>query len=684
MITTKKYTYVLLIFMLLLPPSFLVAQVDPGSIILNRGKLWTTISIGKSGPAFANWTKRGIGLDWPGFDPSTISENIGGSASHLLSGGIYVGAKKHPDSVLSVDEWSMYSGSISTTVGTKYVVTKNQRVYGNGGNDWLQANPDVGEDYIETVWEYNTAYEDSFNIERMLPVRVTRRVHQWSGSQADENYIIFEYIIKNISEEIRQVVPPEQYVADTLYDFYTLVNYGMHVNSRSWEVLFPSLSPGARNTWFNYDRRRQVVYGYAADYPETPEKNEELGYSASFGLTENGSPTGEYLAPAHVGFKLLYSTPNKDGQESYIRQQGWSAASNSIDLSGPFTNIGSLEAQYTVMDNIELAANFVDSWTDTLFMKRSRMWSMMSLGPWDILPGDSIHIVVAEIVNGVDYDKIVHPDQNPTNLVISEGRKLFFETCDRAQLTFDNNFNHPDPPAAPDFEVDFFKEADVVANVITWNTSAENIPDPDYGVNDIAGYILYRSGFLPIGPYEPIDTIDVGDPYYLTGMTYTYVDSVVEIGQGYYYALTSFDTGHDSWPVNPSQIFPETGSNAVPQLESSIYANRLRYPFIATLSPKDDLDEVLVVPNPFVLGEGFSQPGGQDQIQFVNVPNPCTIRIYTIRGDHLKTIEVETGQGAIVPWDQTTDYGQFVESGVYIFHIESASGEKIGKFSIVR
>ena len=119
-------------------------------------------------------------------------------------------------------------------------------------------------------------------------------------------------------------------------------------------------------------------------------------------------------------------------------------------------------------------------------------------------------------------------------------------------------------------------------------------------------------------------------------------------------------------------------------MESSIFANRLDEPFIATLPPKQNLDEILVVPNPFVIGEGFSRPGEQDRIQFVNIPNPCTIRIYTVRGDLVRTLEVGSGDGAIVSWDQVTDYGQFVESGVYIYHVEFNGNTKIGKFAIVR
>ncbi len=176
-----------------------------------------------------------------------------------------------------------------------------------------------------------------------------------------------------------------------------------------------------------------------------------------------------------------------------------------------------------------------------------------------------------------------------------------------------------------------------------------------------------------------------GDPAYLSGTKYTYVDSTVQIGTGYYYSITAYDTGKASWAINPAQRFPETGNTVrVPAMESSIFANRTVTPFLATLPAPKNSNQVLVVPNPFIIGEGSSQPGGTDQIQFVNVPNPCTIRIYTVRGDLVKTIPVSDSRGGIVTWNQVTDFGQYVESGVYIFHVDSQYGNSTGKFAIIR
>ncbi len=673
----------------------LYAQVESAVQIFNRGQLWQSIFNGKIGPNFNNWGKRGIGLDWPGFDETLVQQNVGGSPSYLVTGGFYVGCKKDDvpgnDSVLAVEDWSMYGGTVSNELGSKYVITRHIQKFKSGSNWWLVTSPQEGEEVVETVWEYNINYPNDQDRRYQMPVRVRRTAHQWSGSRRDENYILYEYVITNISAEIK-AQDPTLPVPDTLYDFYAMANYALQTNSRSWAIIFPTLTPGARNSWFFYDPTRRMIWGRAGDFLDTP-ANEEYAYSSTQGPLVNGQPTGEWLSPGFVGVRLLYSSPDQTGQVTRVAGYGWSGASNSIDLSGPFTNIGTLEAKYAVVSDPRNATNFVSSPGDTVFMRRSRMWSMMSMGPWDIPPGDSIVIAMAEIVDGVDYSVAVDPNSQSVN--IAQGKPIFDRTTDKAKATYDQRLagrglNHPDPPAAPRFTLDFFRDQPGFAGtVVSWDNSAESLPDPDDGTFDLAGYRVYRSSYLPIGPWQQIGVVPVGSPpwYDAAGSRYSFVDSTGDVGVSYYYALTAYDTGKASWPVDPSARFPETGSNRVPSLESSIFANRTTAPFKMTLPALPvgaALDEVKVVPNPFVIGKGFSQPSVGDEILFVNVPNPCTIRIYTVRGDLVKRLDVPENFGGIVAWDQSTDYGQFAKSGIYVYHIDSPVGTKIGKLAIIR
>lgn len=673
------------------------AQIETPALSFNRGKLWQSVFNGKSGPSFNNWRRIGIGLDWPGFEPSWINENIGGAPSYMLTGGLIVGAKRTADSVLVVEDWSISGATISSETGAKYLLTKHNFKYKNGDNYWLVSSPLEGEEVIETSWEYNKLYTDEFGITRQLPVRVIRSSHQWSGSARNENYVIHEYVIKNISPELKAHFSAlgdtlrVATIADTLLEFYAMFNYALHANSRSWTILFPQETPGARNTWFFYDATRRMIWGRAADYLRTSKIEPDFGFSNSQGRITNGNPSGEWLSPGYVGLRLLYSSRNTANQTTSVRSYGFSAADDAFDFGGPLSNKNTEEAQYELIKNLSSAQNFVQIPSDTVYMRRSRMWSMMNLGPWDILPGDSIVIAVAELVDGASYNSALDP--TASSIIGAGGLRLFQNSADKAKFTYDqkvkgNGFNHPDPPPAPAFTVDFYKGREgFVANEIVWNNSKESIPDPDDGVADLTGYKIYRSDYLPIGPWDSVGAVMKGDPAVYNPATgeYRFIDSTVDIGSSYYYALTAFDNGRTSWNIDPAARFTETGSTgAVPVLESSVYANKKIVKFTATLPPLATLDKVLVVPNPFVIGEGSSLPGESDQLQFVNIPNPCTIRIYTVRGDLVKTIEVPEGTGAVVSWDQVTDYRLFIESGVYIYHIDSPVGTKTGKFAVVR
>ncbi|MHB1048922.1 MAG: fibronectin type III domain-containing protein [Bacteroidota bacterium] len=661
--------------------------IESPSLTLSRGKLWHSVFNGKSGPNFANWGRRGVGLDWPGFDETWINEDIGGPASYLATGGLMIGAKKQGDSIIAVEDWSIYGSTISTEVNSKYKLKIHRHLYPNGENWGMVKNKKAGEEVIETVWEYNPGYfsqVDQNLLFPVLPVRVTRRVHQWNGSKRDENYIIYDYVIKNISNEFPS---PNGSVVDTLFDLRIVLNYALQANSRAWTVLFPQLSPGSRNLFFDRDSTGRVTRVRAGDYKDE-QGDESFMYASTQGYRINGNPSGEFLAPAIAGVKLLYASPeSRYNEPSLVSRYGWSAGSNSVDLSGPLTNIGSLEARYNFIGDISRANAFVTDYADPTYAGRARMWSMMQLGPWTIAPGDSIRIGIAEIVDG-PADSLLF-DAKKRSVLTTEAPLQFTRTMNFAQQTWQFNFDHPDPPVAPPFDVDYIRTLGrFSATEISWGTENETIPDPDDGTLDLIGYRLYRSYHLPTGPWIPIGDIKKGDPVRYNGTSgrYSFIDSTGDIGTNYYYALTAYDTGKASWPISPGTIFQPggTASRRVPPLESSIFANRMSRPFRMTIAPSQKLDEILVVPNPFIIAKGASQAGSGDDILFTNVPNPCTLRIYTVRGDLVKVIDIPDGAGGIVSWNQQTDFGQFAESGIYIFHVDSPLGKKVGKFAIIR
>jgi hypothetical protein len=235
----------------------------------------------------------------------------------------------------------------------------------------------------------------------------------------------------------------------------------------------------------------------------------------------------------------------------------------------------------------------------------------------------------------------------------------------------------PVAPHAPQFSITADTNPGALGNVIQFGDDVESLNDPHQGVPDIAGYRIYRSSELPFGPWEKIAEFTVGDEQYFNPASslYIFTDDRVALGYGYYYAVTSFDTGHDSWAVNGDPVQP---------LESSLYCNR-QGPFRATLRPTDgNVDQVTVVPNPFYRTARPTATGDPvKEIQFQNLPARCTLRIFTVRGDLVKTIRKDSQKGDII-WNQISDFGQYVKSGMYFYYVESENGDvQRGKFAIV-
>ena len=106
---------------------------------------------------------------------------------------------------------------------------------------------------------------------------------------------------------------------------------------------------------------------------------------------------------------------------------------------------------------------------------------------------------------------------------------------------------------------------------------------------------------------------------------------------------------------------------------------------------KSDLDDIAVVPNPYV-GAASWEPSssavgrGERRVHFIHLPAKCTIRIYTISGHLVQTIEHEsTVTDGQEPWNLVSRDGMNIAHGIYVFHVDAPGiGTKIGKFGIIK
>ena len=142
---------------------------------------------------------------------------------------------------------------------------------------------------------------------------------------------------------------------------------------------------------------------------------------------------------------------------------------------------------------------------------------------------------------------------------------------------------------------------------------------------------------------------------------------------------------------------PQAGDTAYVFIEKPFLAQDV-YEFTTIPSHVDDdlakfdLKNVKVVPNPYLGASGFEGQNiyttgrGDREIQFRRLPANCTIRIYTISGELVRTLQHEAvmndGQEA---WDLLTKDNLSASYGIYIYHIDAPGiGTHIGKFAIVK
>jgi len=106
---------------------------------------------------------------------------------------------------------------------------------------------------------------------------------------------------------------------------------------------------------------------------------------------------------------------------------------------------------------------------------------------------------------------------------------------------------------------------------------------------------------------------------------------------------------------------------------------------------------VKVTPNPYLIHNEWQQTFNPRRLKFINLPAECTIRIFNLNGElvrtitHVSTLEPGIGEQEVLGsaggdewWDLLTDNRQLISSGVYIFHIQSDVGEQVGKFVVIR
>jgi len=137
----------------------------------------------------------------------------------------------------------------------------------------------------------------------------------------------------------------------------------------------------------------------------------------------------------------------------------------------------------------------------------------------------------------------------------------------------------------------------------------------------------------------------------------------------------------------------------VTQIERGPLVQRYESPLVASFdqavrpraAARDKGTGVWVVPNPFRARAAWDLPPVDGNrltrhLDFMGLPRTrCLIKVWTLAGDLVARIDHDgSGGDGQAAWDLVSRNGQEVESGVYLFTVESALGHQIGRFVVIR
>ena len=150
---------------------------------------------------------------------------------------------------------------------------------------------------------------------------------------------------------------------------------------------------------------------------------------------------------------------------------------------------------------------------------------------------------------------------------------------------------------------------------------------------------------------------------------------------------------------NDSETLPVPGSGDVFYVQTTkpfgpndTFTFRTQAAMASAEEAADELDDIYVVPNPYVAYSSFEPENpvsrterGERRLYFANVPQQCTIRIYTLAGELVDTIEhnstLDDGQAF---WNLRTHDNMNIAYGLYFYHVESPEGSTTGKFAVIK
>lgn len=178
---------------------------------------------------------------------------------------------------------------------------------------------------------------------------------------------------------------------------------------------------------------------------------------------------------------------------------------------------------------------------------------------------------------------------------------------------------------------------------------------------------------------------------------YEWTDNNVFNGFTYRYTVSTYDRGfffgrfqHNKWDsyICEDPEFEQHYDYTVEPLDCDDIALAITM----TVNTSRDVKKVFAVPNPYRTGTSAEttpayHPYNDGTIKFFNMPVEADLKIFTISGDLVWETHHSSPDGlnGIASWNTRNKHNEEVASGVYIFRVESDTGDHVcGKIVIIR
>ncbi len=169
--------------------------------------------------------------------------------------------------------------------------------------------------------------------------------------------------------------------------------------------------------------------------------------------------------------------------------------------------------------------------------------------------------------------------------------------------------------------------------------------------------------------------------------------------------VTGFSNRHAGWSISLIQDTSISVANQIAPQPGDVFKIATTKPFrtgeyyqFSTKAPSfdknklvSDMNNISVVPNPYVGAASWEPTNinvgrGSRLIYFIHLPAKCSIRIYTISGNLVQTLQHDSGlTDGQEPWNLVSKDGMNISYGIYVFHVETPDGKTmIGRFAVIK